>query len=56
LILFYGFETWSLIIREEHVLRVLGQGAAGNMREEVTRLEKIRIEELIQLTLMPVFN
>jgi hypothetical protein len=40
-ILFYGFETWSLIIREEHMLRVLGQGAAGNMREELTRLKKI---------------
>jgi hypothetical protein len=40
-ILFYGFETWFLLIREEHMFRVLRQGAEGNMREEVTRLEKI---------------
>jgi hypothetical protein len=26
----YGFETWSLIIREEHMLRVLGAGCCGD--------------------------
>jgi hypothetical protein len=55
---FYGCETWSLTMGEEHRLRVFGNGVLrktfGLKRDEVTgEWRKIRIQELYNLYCSP---
>ena len=55
----YGFETWSLIFRKEHRLRVFENRVLrriyGPKRDEVTRKwRKLRKEELHDLYSWPI--
>jgi hypothetical protein len=52
-VVFYGCETWSLKLREEHRLRVLRR-IFGPKRDEVTgEWRKLHNEELIDLYCSP---
>ena len=58
LVVFYGFETWSLILREEHRLRVFENRVLrrifGSRRDEVTgEWRKLHNEELNVLYCSP---
>jgi hypothetical protein len=59
LVILYGCETWSLILREEHRLRVfenrLLRRIFGPKRDEVTReWRKLHNEELHNLSSLPI--
>ena len=57
-VVFYGFETWTLTLREEHRLRVFENGVQGKIfgpkKDEVTeRWRKLHSEELYALYCSP---
>jgi hypothetical protein len=60
-VVLYGYETWSLIIREEHRLRmfinrVLGK-ISGLKRDKVAEdLRKLHSEELHDLYSLPILS
>jgi hypothetical protein len=57
-VVLYGCETWSLILREEHRLKVFGNGVLrifGSKRDEVTGgCRKLHDEELHNLYTSPI--
>jgi hypothetical protein len=58
-VVLYGYETWSLILREEHILRVFENRVLrrifGPKRDEVTKVgESCVMRSFITCTLLQV--